>query len=189
MLPSACEEGEQWARQYIAKDVEASQPMKQHHWHKLNPETNEKEPLTSCRRKDNPSLCKAEFPRTFRLVAQAVILCAGLLKQMNLRASGMCNKLGSLHGPMNHASLNGTHPAMLAAQRCNSDVQLPYRFPIIKETHSCPEEKCLQTNDDAIVQAAQVSQDAQAGYACDDCTKRQPMALNEVKECCKGHHT
>eukprot|EP00973_Karenia_brevis_P051267 7121397-Karenia_brevis.AAC.1 len=33
----------------------------------------------------------------------------------------------------------------------------------------------------------QCSQDAQAGYACDYCAKRQPMAFNEVKECCKGH--
>ena len=32
-----------------------------------------------------------------------------------------------------------------------------------------------------------MSQDAQAGYACDYCNKRQPMAYNEVKECCKGH--
>ena len=34
-----------------------------------------------------------------------------------------------------------------------------------------------------------MAQHAQAGYACDDCTKRQPMAFNEVKECCKGHQT
>ena len=34
-----------------------------------------------------------------------------------------------------------------------------------------------------------MAQDAQAGYACDYCTKRQPMAFNEVKECCKGHMT
>ena len=108
---------------------------------------------------------------------------------MNLRASGKRNKLGSLNGPMNHASLNGTRPAMLAAQSCNSDVQLPYRFPRVAETHSCPNEKCLQNNDDAIIETAQVPQDAQAGYACDYCTKRQPMAFNEVKECCKGHHT
>ena len=38
-----------------------------------------------------------------------------------------------------------------------------------------------------MVQAAQCSQDAQAGYACDYCNKRQPMAFNAVKECCKGH--
>ena len=34
-----------------------------------------------------------------------------------------------------------------------------------------------------------MAQDAQARHACDYCTKRQPMAFNEVKECCKGHST
>ena len=99
-------------------------------------------------------------------------------------------KLESLHGPMNEENLNGAHPAMLAALRCNSDVQLPYRFPITAATHSA---KCghycdwYGEDDDVIVRAAQAAQDAQAGYACDYCTKRPPMAFNEVKECCKGH--
>ena len=38
-----------------------------------------------------------------------------------------------------------------------------------------------------MVEATQVAQDAQAGYACDYCTKRQPLAFNECKECVKGH--
>ena len=40
-----------------------------------------------------------------------------------------------------------------------------------------------------MVEAMQVAQDAQAGYACDYCTKRLPMAFNDVKECCKGYST
>ena len=40
-----------------------------------------------------------------------------------------------------------------------------------------------------MVEAMQVAQDAQAGYARDCCTKRQPMAFNEIRECCKGHST
>ena len=40
-----------------------------------------------------------------------------------------------------------------------------------------------------MIECTQIAQDAQAGYACDYCTKRQPMAFNEVKECCKGHQT
>ena len=67
---------------------------------------------------------------------------------------------------MNQESLNGSHGAMLAAHNSsNSDVQLPYRFPVCEETHSkiC-EENCLELADeDTIVEAAQVSQDAQAG--------------------------
>ena len=37
-----------------------------------------------------------------------------------------------------------------------------------------------------IIEATQVAQDAQAGYACDYCVKRQPLAFNECKECVKG---
>ena len=48
--------------------------------------------------------------------------------------------------------------------------------------------RCWEAHDErTIVEACQCSQDAQAGYACDYCSKRQPMAFNEIKECCKGH--
>jgi len=108
---------------------------------------------------------------------------------MGLPSTGRRNLVGSLFGPRNDEYLNGSHPALLAAQGNNSDVQLPFRFPITAETHSeaC---KCTCVDDvteSKIIESAQVAQDAQAGYACDYCNKRQPMALNEVKECCKGH--
>ena len=90
---------------------------------------------------------------------------------------------------MNEANINGAHPAMLATQHCNSDVQLPYRFPITAGIHCCLNPRCLNNPDRVIVEGAQATQDAQAGYACDYCTKRLPMAFNEVKECCKGHHS
>ena len=106
---------------------------------------------------------------------------------MGLPIRGRRSKLGSLHGPMNNESINGTHPAMLAMQRCNSDVQIPYRFPIDKSWHCCSDEACFENNDKYIIESAQIAQVSQAGYACDYCTKRQPMAFNEVKECCKGH--
>ena len=38
-----------------------------------------------------------------------------------------------------------------------------------------------------MVEATQIAQDAQAGHACDYCSKRQPMAFNECREACKGH--
>ena len=115
-----------------------------------------------------------------------MVLCHGLLRAMGLHASGRRNQLGVMHGPMNHESLNGTHPGMLAGLGCNSDVQLPYRFPITQATHFCSDPTCLQFYDEVIIHATQVAQDAQAGYACDYATKRQPMAFSEVKECCKG---
>ena len=75
---------------------------------------------------------------------------------------------------------------MLAGLRCNSDVQLPYRLPIIESTHCCNDPKCLDFKEKDLIEATQIAQDAQAGYACDYCSKRQPLAFNECKECVKG---
>ena len=159
--------------------------MKQHHVHVRNPDTRLREPPGACKRKDKPKLCKSDFPRMSWLVREAVFLCANLLDQMGLPTRGRRCQLGSLHGPMNHEFINGTHPSMLATQRCNSDVQLFDRIPMIKEYYLCCHCKCILSNDKVMVEAMQLAQDAQAGYACDYCTKRQPMAFNEVKECCK----
>ena len=187
---SECEkEGRRWLEKYM-EHVQRLQELKQHHVHLPNAETGEREPLTHCRRPDNLKACKADFPRSHWAVDKAVVLCPGLIRRFGMPLAGRRNKLGSMHGPLNNEWLNGTHPAMLAAQGFNSDVQLPYRFPITAETHSATEcsEQCPHEVEEAvIVNAVQVAQDAQAGYACDYMNKRQPMAINEIKECCKGH--
>ena len=105
--------------------------MKQHVVHLLSPNTNTRQPLAARRRKDNTHLCKAVCPLSKWLITQAVILRAGLLRQMSLRATGRRCMLGGLHGPMHHESISGTHPAMLAVQKCDSNVQLPYRFQLL----------------------------------------------------------
>ena len=60
---------------------------------------------------------------------------------------------------------------MHAALHCNADVQLPYRMPITELTHvhsSICGNKCYERVSEAqMVDAAQLSQDVQAGYACD----------------------
>ena len=182
-------QSQKWLDTYLHEDVEQVQQMKQHHANLLDVDTQVLEPLAACRRKDNPNLCKADFPRIKWLVTKAVILCAKLLQQMDQIISGRRCMLGSMRGHTNHPSINGTHPAMLVCHRCNSDVQLPCRFPIIPESHCCGDETCLRNDDKALVHAAQAAQDAQAGYYCDLCTKRQLCAFNEVKSCCKGHTT
>ena len=63
----------------------------------------------------------------------------------------------------------------------HNDAQMPYRFPITADVHGCPNPHCITNADRVMVEAAQVAQDAQAGYACDSCTKRQQMAFNEVR--------
>ena len=149
-------EGAAWLKKYLHQDVEELQKLKQHHVHMINEKTSEREPLAACRRKDNPKVCKADFPRLSWLVDMPVILCAGLLKQMGLPIKGRRSKLGSLHGPMNNEWINATHPAMLATQRCNSDVQIPYRFPIDHCVHCCPRTECGTTTDRHIIECAQI---------------------------------
>jgi hypothetical protein len=169
------------------QDVRELQLQKQNHVHVLNADTGMREPLQACRRKDKPSLCKADFPRQW-IIDKPVVLCRALCRKFDMAFTGRKSKLGGLHGPQDHESINGTDGGMLAAHRFNSDVQLPYRFPISTETHCCKDESCTMNADESgIIQAAQASQDAQAGYACDYCNKRQPMAFSEVKEFCKGH--
>ena len=108
------------------------------------------------------------------MVREPVVLCAGLLKQMGLHTRGRKCQLGALHGPMCHECLNATHSAMLAGLRCNSDVQLPYRHPIIEGTHFCEDPRCLAYREKDLIEATQIAQDAQAVYACDYRNKRQP---------------
>ncbi len=135
--------GQQWCKHYLTQDVQQLQEHKQHHIHLPN-EQGVRVPLGHCRRKDNPKLCKSDYPRTAWLIDRAVVLCTGLIKQMGMALTGRRCQLGALHGPMNEENLNGTHPAMLAAQRCNSDVQLPYRLPVCEATHDCPDASTKQ---------------------------------------------
>ena len=135
--------------------------------HLKDEETGDRVPLPACRRKDNPKLCKADFPRTSQIIDTAIVVCPGQADAMDMPKAGRRNRTGSLHGPMNHANLNGTHPCMLSAQRFNSDVQLPFRFPITKLCCTCGKACNEKLSDAAIIKVAQIAQDAQAGYACD----------------------
>ena len=79
--------------------------------------------------------------------------------------------MGLQWGPVNDANLNGNHPALLAALRCNGDLQLPYRFPVTTETHDselCQEEACVGDGDvKLLVREAQRNQAGQgAAVAC-----------------------
>ena len=101
---------------------------------------------------------------------------------------------GCLHGPMNEENLNGTLPAMLSGAvglNFNSDLQIPYRFPVTETTRDrcvC-EERCWETDRPIdMVLAAQRAQNAAAGYAADYQCKRCAPSFNEVREIKKGHH-
>ena len=99
----------QWVEEYIGEDVNMLQLRKQHHVHIMNTETGKREPLTACRRKDNPKLCKGDFLRTSRMIDKAVVLCQGVIRLMNMALTGRRSKLGAFHGPMNQESQHATY--------------------------------------------------------------------------------
>ena len=102
--------------------------------------------------------------------------------------------IGIMHGPMNEPNLNGTLPVMLCGGvglNFNSDLQIPYRFPITKATHASDicDNACWEVECDMdVVLAAQRAQNAAAGYAADYQCKRSASSFNKCKEFKKGHH-
>ncbi|CAJ1402349.1 unnamed protein product [Effrenium voratum] len=186
---------EEWTRRYLAEDVEQLQQRKQHHAH-----------LPA-----GPG--KSGFPRDSQLIlGRTALVCRGLAEQLDLPVKGKRSSLGLQWGPVNDPNLNGNHLALLAALRCNGDLQVPYRFPVTKETHDdalCQEEisTCVGDGDvKLLVREAQrtqagrevaavlpgsvcsrVAQAAQAGYGCDYMNKRPPIAVQELKEWQRGH--
>ena len=90
-----------WLRSYLHNDVDMLQLYRQHHVHIYSDKSKKREPLTACQRKDKPSECKSDFPRTKWMIDDVVVLCQGLIRKMNMEESGRRSKLGALHGPMN----------------------------------------------------------------------------------------
>ena len=179
----------EWTELY-KKQVQRVQELRQHHVH-LPDSKGVRRPLTCCKRKDKPNECKGGFPLIDRLIEEPVIVCPGLAKKMGMSMHGRRNEVGSLYGPRNEPNLNGSHPCLLAATGFNSDVQVPYVFPIIDSTHSslC-DRSCVGTVEEhVIISAAQRAQDARVGYSCDYQNKRNPLCIHEVKEFQKGHRT
>ena len=179
------EEAALWTKAYLDYDVFCLQTLKQHHVHRVNPESGKRVPQPGCLKADGCMICKHGYPKTSQLCEKPCVLCPCALQKFDLPASGRKNCLCMLHGPRDHEYLNATHPALLVGARCNSDVQLPYRLPFACSTcqEAC-EERCLTKQ---VLFAAQRAQDAQTGYSCDYCSKTQPMAFIELKELQKSH--
>ena len=186
------QEGGDWLHEHLNKHVQMVQEKKQHHVHPRTGKNGERQLLQHCRRTDEPSKCKGDFPRDEWLLPEPCVLCPGILADRNMPASGRRNKLGCLQARGNHGCLNASHPALMTAEGSfNTDVQIPWRLPITQATHNTRlcEHPCLETNTaSAMVVAAGKCQAAQAGYACDYCNKRLARGFQEVKEHIKGHH-
>ena len=180
-------EPEAWRAAYLAGDMEELQKRRQHHVHVPGPD-GKRMPLKHCQDPKDPSKCKSGFPRTTWLTEQPFVICPGLAQERDMPHKGKRSMVGLPYGPCNEPNLNGTHPALLAAARCNSDVQPPYRFPITPLTHSSDlcAAACQTLPVQMLVRDAQITQAAQAGYAADYQNKRLPVAVHECKEWMKA---
>ena len=175
-------DAEEWRRTYFAEDVEELQMHKQHHVHIPDSE-GIRRPLAHCRDPADPDKCKAGFPHDEWMTDELLLICPGLAEDLNMPFKGKKSMAGLLFGPCNDGNLNATHPALLASLRCNSDVQVPFRFPITSYTHRgdiCGHECDKKMPVWSLALQAQRTQAAQAGYACDYMNKRNPIAVHEV---------
>ena len=185
------QEGLAWLKQFTAHK-QLVQEHKQHHIHLVSADGKKRLPLTCCRRRDKPKECCGGFPKDVQILKEerAVVVCPGLAKKMKLATKGRRNALGSISGPRNEGNVSGTHGAWAVALGDNTDVQLPYRLPITRGTHSefCQDENCVgDAADETLMHAAQMAQDAQVGYSTDYSNKRSASSTNECKEYQKGH--
>ena len=177
-----------WRAIYLSEDVEALQKRKQHHVHLPGPD-GDRLPLRHCQDSKDPSKCKSGFPRTAWLTKEPFVICPGLAQKKDMPHKGKRSMVGLPWGPCNDPNLNGTHPALTAALRCNSDVQPPYRFPVAPLTHSgalCGEACHKNMPVQSLIWEAQITQAAQAGYAADYQNKRLPIAVHECKKWMKA---
>lgn len=176
-----------WRATYLTEDVEPLQKRKQHHVHLPGPDGT-RLPLKHCQDPKDPTKCKSGFPRTNWLTEEPFVVCPGLAEEKEMPHKGKRSMIGLPWGPYNEPNLNGTHPALLAALRCNSDVQPPYRFPMTPLSHSSDlcQGGCEKVPVWNLIREAQITQAAQAGYAADYQNKRLPVAVHECKEWMKA---
>jgi hypothetical protein len=176
-----------WFQKFRAH-VQTVQRHRQHHVH-LPDAQGVRQPLACCRSKDKKNECKHGYPLEDRLFDDAVVVCPGIARARKIPRSGRRNEVGTMYGPRNEPNVNGTHPALLAGGGFNSDVQLPYVFPVHEATHSshCTADCVGSIDEDEIIRAAQRTQDARIGYSCDYQNKRNPMCMHEIKEYQQGH--
>jgi hypothetical protein len=161
--------------------------------HHIHPKDDEGiyRPMKYCAMKENPDKCKFGNPK--ELLEDCVTVCPGVAKKLQLPTSGNRNALGSLVGPVNHSMLTGSQPALHVCVKTNTHVMIPYRMPLLKQTHSksiCELDDCVKSGQgfrDVLKLQERIVHNC-IGYITDYATKRQPFAVNEINKFVDGHH-
>lgn len=193
-LGSVEADGERWKGQYNAV-VQQIQMRVNHHVHRLT-EDNVRMPMPYCKSKANPTECTKGFPRPLIAFDPRVeggsAMCPGMAKTFNVKATGSRSLLGTIATPRSNQWLNGSHKLLLANLPFNSDVLVPYRLPLMAETHTkskklCQLDTCLRMPMGQVIRTLEQSMRDQIGYITDYVTKRQPVATSEVDAFIRGH--
>ena len=136
---------EQEAKSYIRKferEVQWVFSRVQHHWHSLN-DKGERVPFKYCRlrtRDEKNCQCKMGFPKHVPKCKGVIIkgkvrhriVCPGIAGELELSCSGRRNALGTIAGARTDPWLSGTSAMLAKLIKANTNVQSPYRLPIIK---------------------------------------------------------
>ena len=139
--------GKDWQSQYD-NEVQAVQSRVQHHWHFRDEKGNEV-PMPYCKLKKTSKKtscqCKMGFPRKVLPKVRPRVVCPGNAASLGLQCSGRRNALGSIAGPRRCAYFSATSRILSKLHKSNTNVQLPYRLPLLHSTHDpeCSSEKCL----------------------------------------------
>ena len=130
--------------------------------------------------------CKSFFPRDAWLTSEAILICSGLAGAKGMPRKSKRSMVGMPWGPCNDPNLNGNHPALLAALRCNGDVQLPFRFPItpITRNTSCDQQCDQKMPIWTLVREAQINQSAQArcSFCCEHLVLRAATPCRVIQK-------
>ena len=89
--------------------------------------------------------CKMGFPRKVLPKVRPRVVCPGIAPSLGLQCSGRRNALGSIAGSRRCPSFSATSRILSKLHKSNTNVQLPYRVPLLEATHDpeCTSDKCL----------------------------------------------
>ena len=180
-------EGQRWQRTFH-KDLDYVIEKRQEHIH-MKDAKGVRQPLTACRSKDKPDKCKHGFMKDHLICPEPRLLCPALARKLELSVAGRRNAVGTLEASRGSGSVNGCIPAVTVGSGDNNDIKVPYRLPILRQTHEkCCEQRCFEKESmQSVIDAVEASQSAQVGYHCDYANKRQPLGMHEASEWVKGH--
>ena len=156
----------------------------QHHLHPLAPDKTKRVPLNACRRKDRPSECKGGFPLINEITPEPLVVCQGIANARKLPITGDRSALGSILPARSDPMLNAAPQGLVCFIGDNADMKIPYRVPIMRETHepSVCQQDCVGTTDvRTLAYQVQSIQALIAGYFAGYAAKMQLVGKTEAR--------